>query len=320
MPALTMLDMELLHHYSISTSLTLSGDPVVRNYFHESVPRLGFSNPYVLQSVLALAASHLAHFRPESRQYYYAHAKARHTSATAMATPLFSDISATTAVPMYCFSIMTLFIAFASLRDEDDLHYSSCDVVPSWMSLFRGVRIVLESNNGSIFSSPIAYVFYSTEVNKIWHEKQSELEALMEFQGYLEASTAGDEHTQQLLVGVFQELRRALYFYYGEDLGNEAKVRSLFTWMYRVPGEFVTLLKQKNQEATCVLAFFCVLLHQVEYHWWFQGWGVHLIDRIYTALDEVHRCRIKWPIQQIGWIPKRETPQHAYLHTPPSIQ
>lgn len=317
MTNLTVLDLELLHHYTISTAPTLSSDPVTRNFFAESVPQLGFSHPYVLYCLLALAASHLAHFRPESRQYYYTHAKARHATATSMAAPLLSNISTDKAAPMYCFSIMTLFIAFASLRDEDDIVSEADDVVPTWLALFRGVRTVLQSNNGAIYSSSISFLFLSDRVNQLWQTKQSDLEALVEFQNYIAASTLQDEQTRHLLLGAFEDLRRALYFFYGEEHGNEAKIRSLFTWMYKVPDDFLLLLRNRNSKALCILAFFCVLLHRLEYNWWFQGWGVHLIDRIYTALDEVHRFWIRWPIQQIGWIPKRETSQVLYNSTPP---
>lgn len=316
MTSLTVVDMELLHHYCISTSFTLSSDPVVRNYFLVSVPQLGFTHPYVLSAVLAVAASHLAHFRPESRRYYFALAKARHTTATALATPLLSDIATTNEIPMYCFSIMTLFIAFASLRDEDDLPSDPSCILPSWLALFRGVRTVLESNNGSIYRSPISFLFSSHEVNRIWQSKQLNLEPLIEFQNFINASVSEDEQTRQLLLGVFHEIRRALYFYIGEEYDDESKIRSLFTWMYRLPDEFLTLLRNNNSKALCVLAFFCVLLHRLEYMWWAQGWGTHLIDRIYTVLDEVHRFWIKWPIQQIGWIPKPETSQILQYSTP----
>ena len=313
---LTLEDMELLHHYTISTSLTLSSDLVVRNYFQVSVPPLAFSHVYVLHCILALAASHLAHFRPETRRYYYAYARAQHTTATSMAAPLLSNISETNQIPMYFFSILTLFIAFGSLRDEDDLYDDASGFLPNWLALFRGVRTVLESNNRSIYSSSVSHLFYSSEVNRIWQTKLADIEALIEFQDYLEASTSEDEETRQVLLNTFQELRRALYFFYGEERGNEDRTRSLFTWMYRVPDEFHSLLRSGNYKALCILAFFCVLLHRLEHNWWFHGWGVHLIDRIYTALDEVHRFWIHWPIQQIGWIPKRD-PKHLSYHTTP---
>ena len=159
MASLTMLDLELLHHYCISTSLTLSSDPIMRNHFLEGVPQVG--HPYVLYSLLALAASHLAHFRPESRRYYYEHARARHTAATSMATTLLPDISTSNAIPIYCLSILTMFISFGSLRDEDDLPFHANSIMPSWLALFRGVRTVLEANNGAIYSSSVAFLFRS---------------------------------------------------------------------------------------------------------------------------------------------------------------
>lgn len=318
MAGLTLLDMELLHHYSVSTALTLSPDPAVRNYFQVNVPQLGFSHIYVLQCVLALAASHLAHFRPEARRYYYSHAKARHTAATSVATPLLSNISKTNVIPMYCFSITTLFIAFASLRDEEDLLIDAGDVTPSWLAMFRGVRTVLESDNRAIYKSSVSYLFYSSETNKIWEFKQSDQPALLDFLAHIESLAVEDEQTKELLLNAFQNLRRAFYFFYEVDLGNESRIRALFSWMYKVPDGFLVLLRQRNSTALCILAFFCILLHRLEHNWWFQGWGTHLIERLYEALDEVHRFRITWPVQEIGWIPKREMSHTAYYSTPPT--
>jgi hypothetical protein len=212
---------------------------------------------------------------------------------------------------------MTLFIAFGSLRDEECLPYDADGLMPSWLALFRGVRTVLESNGRAIYSSNISFLFNSTEVNTLWEMKQADIAALIEFQSYIETCTLEGEQARELLLGTFQDLRRALYFFYGEELGNEAKIRSLFMWMYRVPCEFLSLLKKNNARALCILAHFCVILHRLEYNWWFQGWGTHLIERIYNVLDDGHRFWIRWPIQQIGWIPQQETTHIPYHMTPP---
>jgi hypothetical protein len=37
--------------------------------------------------------------------------------------------------------------------------------------------------------------------------------------------------------------------------------------------------------------------------WWMEGWATHLIAKIYHLLDEEHRLWIRWPIEEIGWIP-----------------
>ncbi|CAI6269451.1 unnamed protein product [Periconia digitata] len=298
---LTLLDMELLHHYSISTHRTISSDPIVREWFLVNVPQLGFSHPYVLYSVLALSASHLAHFRPKSRRYYYAEATSRHTLATSLATPLLSNISTANLIPMYAFSTLTMFISFANLNEEYDLFFDANNVIPTWLTLFRGIRTVLESNDRAVLSSSISFLFHDRQdTNTNWESRKPNHDALKEFQDHIASE---DEYIRNHLSDAFDNLRSAFYAFYGEDLSIESKVRSIFTWLYRIPDEYIDLLRRKNQKALCILAFFCVLLHRLEYNWWLKGWGTHLIDRIYTALDEVHRFLIRWPIQEIGWVP-----------------
>ncbi|VUC23998.1 unnamed protein product [Clonostachys rosea] len=118
---------------------------------------------------------------------------------------------------------MTMFIAFGSLRDDDDLSFHANSVMPTWLALFRGVRTVLEANNGAIYSSSVAFLFRSSEVDRLWESKQSDVGTLLEFQSFIDANTSDDDRTRQLLVEAFQDLRRSFYFFYNEDLGNEAK-------------------------------------------------------------------------------------------------
>ncbi|KAK8084281.1 hypothetical protein PG997_005552 [Apiospora hydei] len=306
---LTVLDLELLHHYTTSTGPTLSSDPVTRHYYLVDVPKLGFCHPHVLYSILALAASHLGHFRPESRQYYYAEAAARHTAATSIAAPLLSNISVQDSVPMYCFSSLTLFISFANLKDDDHF-FDASNVIPSWLTLFRGLRTILEANGRAMLSSSIAFLFrpnghINDKGDPQQQQQQPDHEALREFQNHLEICTSEEEPTRQHLLAAFGDLRSAFSSFDAKEPGHEDKTRSIFTWLYKIPDGYIDLLRQKNSDALCILAFFCVLLHKLEYHWWLKGWGVHLIDRIYTAVDDAHHAWMRWPIQEIGWVPPR---------------
>ncbi|GKT52212.1 uncharacterized protein ColSpa_12393 [Colletotrichum spaethianum] len=185
---------------------------------------------------------------------------------------------------MYCFSTLTI-----------------------WLTLFRGVRTILEANGRAILSSSIAFLFRPRpDVNDTWESKELDHDALKEFQNYINTSTLEDEQSRQHLLDTFQDLRRAFSSFYGEELCDEGKIRSIFTWLYKIPDEYIDMLRRRNSNALCILAFFCVLLHRLEYNWWLKGWGVHLIERIYTALDDVHHFWIRWPIQEIGWIPQRK--------------
>jgi len=109
----TILDLELLHHYT-STAPTLSSDPIVRSWFQTEVPQLAFTHTFLLSSVLGLAAPHVAHFRPKSRHHYATETAARNTLATSTASSLLSNITTSNAVPLSYFSTQTLFISLAS--------------------------------------------------------------------------------------------------------------------------------------------------------------------------------------------------------------
>ncbi|KAK8123113.1 hypothetical protein PG984_011783 [Apiospora sp. TS-2023a] len=231
----TVLDLELLHHYTTSTGPTLSSDPVTRHYYLVDVPKLGFSHPHVLYSILALAASHLGHFRPESRQYYYAEATARHTAATSIAAPLLSNISVENSVPMYCFSSLTMFISFANLKDDDPF-FDASNVIPGWLTLFRGMRTILEANGRAMLSSSIAFLFRNRSKGPV-----------------------NDMGTRQHLLSAFGDLRTAFTTFYAKEQqlgGNEDKTRSIFTWLYKIPDGYIDLLRHKDSDALCILAFF----------------------------------------------------------------
>jgi hypothetical protein len=34
-----------------------------------------------------------------------------------------------------------------------------------------------------------------------------------------------------------------------------------------------------------------------------EGWSIHLISGIYDSLDEEHRLWLRWPMEEIGWVP-----------------
>jgi hypothetical protein len=83
---LQMNDLELLHHYTTSTYLTLTQDsPEHEHVWQIVVPQLAVKHPFLMHGILASSALHLAHVLPERQQEYTVLA-ANHES---MALPAF---------------------------------------------------------------------------------------------------------------------------------------------------------------------------------------------------------------------------------------
>lgn len=77
----------------------------------------------------------------------------------------------------------------------------------------------------------------------------------------------------------------------------------IFIWLFRVQDDYLELLKRHSQEALVIFAYFCVILKRLDHHWWIEGWSTHLMEKIWGILDEEHRLWVRWPIEEIGWIP-----------------
>ncbi|KAI0902046.1 hypothetical protein F4806DRAFT_445498 [Annulohypoxylon nitens] len=300
-----ILDLELLHHFTTSTCFTFSTEPMVRNYWRVNVPRMGFSYQYVLKGVLSLAALHLAKFKPQRRDILTERAMIHQNASSSMALPVLNDIHSENSVPILFFSMLTMFNAFASPKESSDLLVASNGAMPQWLHLFRGMRSVV-ALNGEVMSSilSLGFIFDSgRQMGQVWrsmippeHEGLKELETTIRM--YVK-----DAQKLEVLAHSIDELKRAFAFTHSTNVADDQRVRGVFMWLFGIRDEFTQLIKEHDNEALSVLSFFCVLLKRLDYIWWIEGWGIHLIERICSVLDEGYRLWIQWPIEEIGWVP-----------------
>lgn len=300
----TIDDLELLHHYTTSACLTITQEPLARNFWRVNIPQIAFTTPYILGGILSLSALHLARFRPERKEFYIAQAFHHHNSALTLASPLILNITRENAVQLFLFSTITNFFAFAKPRDKSDLLVSNDDSVPDWLYMFRGVRALMDAESDWIHSSSIAVMFESgVKMHEFWLSATFENEAFRELEANMQASTGHDLATLQVLLEAVRDLKRSFALLWDKSQSDENKSRGIFVWLYKISNAYIDLVTKDNNEALCVLAFFCVLLRRLEFMWWIEGWGLHLIERIYSRLNNTYRLWIRWPIEETGWAP-----------------
>ena len=63
-------DPELMHHYCIYTSKTMSDRPSIRDVWQIEVPKIAYSYEFLMHGILSLSALHLAYTRPERYSHY----------------------------------------------------------------------------------------------------------------------------------------------------------------------------------------------------------------------------------------------------------
>ncbi|KAI1395078.1 hypothetical protein F4819DRAFT_479559 [Hypoxylon fuscum] len=300
-----ILDLELLHHFTTSTCFTFSAEPMVRNFWRVNVPRIGFSYHYVLKGILSLAALHLARYKPERREMLTEQAMVHHNAASSLALPALNNLNSDDSVPMFFFSMLTAYISLGSPKESDNLLVIANGAMPEWLFLFRGMRSVIDLNSETIHSFLSMGVIFNSgkQMSDIWEgDPPVEHEGLKELETTIKSYVKDPQRLDILLHGI-DSLRRSFGFFYGNNYTNDQRLRGAIMWLFKLRDEFVNLLKERDSEAMCILAFFCVLLQRLDNNWWIEGWGVHLVGRIYSVLDDRYRLWIRWPIEEIGWVP-----------------
>ncbi|KAI1812870.1 hypothetical protein GGS20DRAFT_599656 [Poronia punctata] len=296
-------DMELFHHYIISTSLTLASEPVARNFWRVNVPQSGFSNHYVLKAILAISALHLARLRPQQKESYVEQALVHHSAAYAMAVPLITQASGDHFAPVFHFSMLTTIITFAKPRSAEDLLVISHGILPDWLVITRGLRTLVESGGETAVSSAsLDALFYEgMQLQMLWEQQTQDHEALITLESNIRARTPA--HKLPALEEGLLSLRRSYNVCFMNNMTGERQVRATLIWMVKLTDEFADLIKVHDSEALCILAYYCVLLKRLEHLWWVEGWAFHLIEQIYKTLDAKYRLWIQWPLEEIGWAP-----------------
>lgn len=309
----TLNDLELLHHYTTSACLTFSADPMVRNFWRVNVPQIGFTTPYVLKGLLSLSALHLAKFRPERKDFYLAAALSQHTAAVSLASHLILRITAETCVELFLFSTMVNYFAFGKPREPDTFLLTRHGALPEWLTLFRGVRAVMETEIDVIRRSPVAALFETGfAVHEYWISHTFENETLRALEANIRDTLKDEPKKLDTMMLAMDDLKRSYAIFYGgpesKPQTDDDKVRGIFIWLFKTSDEFIALVGQGHSEALCILAYFCVLMRRLDFLWWMEGWGLHLIECIYSRLNDSYRCWIRWPIEETGWVPNYKSP------------
>lgn len=207
------------------------------------------------------------------------------------------------------------------------------------MFLLKGTRQFSELLKEDIFGGPLGPIFrHGWRRARILQPDDEdrrlvpsqEIEVLHSLWRLVEGSVENDDERRKYRISI-----RALYPHYrmfladlggvgtegdgekspssnmtGADIEMEMGMRrgmveltDAFMWVYRVSDNLLPYLRVPTQEAVAIFAYFLVLLNRVPDQWWVRGWAEHLISKVYGLLDAEHRLWIRWPIEQLGWLP-----------------
>jgi hypothetical protein len=260
---ITLSDLELTHHYSTVTCLTLGRTPEAGRVWQHYAPRLGLSHIFLLRGLLSFAALHLSHLKPLDRAYYRKQALVHHDQAlqefhTVLATIIETNIDAA-----FLFASLLVTYTFGS-KDLDTPETSSEDALDG-----IGNSLFLVRCTGAILV-PFRESLYTGELRALLKERQgyeylSDGITLPEFSALATACTnagsGSDTVAAAAYVSAIEQLQ-AVFAKVQATASSEGRpdIGLVMIWLVNVPEQYVTLLKMRKPEALIILAYFATIL------------------------------------------------------------
>ncbi|OQE19455.1 hypothetical protein PENSTE_c015G09514 [Penicillium steckii] len=306
-PGIAISDMALLHHYSTSTCYTISRHPVLQSVWQITIPQYGFTpqSQFVFRGILALAALHMSHIRPDMHEKYVATAEYHHNMALKMVSAAIPQINEESGPALYVFSTITCIITCAMRRNSDEFWVSN-DAFFEWLGIVRGTKAIISSVVETLRSGPLAPMFTLGRRKRIARETRStENQPFMTNLRRLITESVNNQHELECYLEALDDMAKSFAAVYDTQSVETADV---FIWLYQISEEYLDLLRQRTPEALVIFGYFCVITKELEWTWWMQGFSVHLMRAIYYHLDQEHRYWLQWPMQQLGWVPWQSVP------------
>ncbi|KAH6678029.1 hypothetical protein B0J14DRAFT_635204 [Halenospora varia] len=285
--------LRLLHHYAISSCISISDSEGVLPMWRDVIPAMAFEkgNEYLLSILLAVTALHLALLQPNEE-----HTKAavhHYTLALEQVQPHLTEISKANISPLFTFACLIPLYSFGI----HETSLSTAPILPQTTELFtliQGITAIVVTGYQWLNSGPLSF-YTLPEVTDPSAPLPPALEASLALLSQRKPSTppaSVEEYSKALAL-----LRHTFLLH--QDSPN-MKVAILPLPILVATG-FVEKLKDSEPLALSILAHYAVILYRLRHHIWLRGWGKEIIDAVAELLggsEEWRECMV-WPQEQI---------------------
>lgn len=311
--------MELLHHYTVSTSLTFSTRSDVLEVYRLAAPEIAFSDPPLMHGLLAISGLHRAHCCSdiEKRRRYSTISAAHQNIALCAFRERLTNLTRETCPGVFLFSAWLALYVLGSMHRLQSADPNAASVIdfedPSeWMRLMRGVPSILRQSAvwDWIRESPLRPIlepgFVTEEPLSPDMERRFATLRRVLVDEPLPISTPDAPQMDDEERSVYAECLSMLQMYTAFILrpstpeGPLDLVGTTMIWPNVVPDRWVEYLGQHRPGALVMLAQFAVLVNNLRGFWWAKGWGQGLIVTAWKLLPPEWKSLVEDPAERVG--------------------
>ncbi|CZR53518.1 uncharacterized protein PAC_03397 [Phialocephala subalpina] len=307
---LQLVDLELLHHFSTVTYLSLGRSDEGRHIWQTYAVKVALSHLFLLRGLLSLSALHLSSLKPEQERMYLDRASEHHDKALEEFHAILDNVNDSNVEAAFLFSSLLVPNALVLSRIDGlgSGNTVSSSSIFDWLFLVRGVKVVLEPFRESIWNGILGNLVQVKGIEQVSTGAIPQLQRLREdFSQVTERRTkeAALAYTEAIceLEAVMLHLRSSPA---GKDLPD---VGIIMGWIVKVSQGFSECLRERTPEALIILAHYATTLRyrngelpsikRLEiirhYLWWLHGRDVQLVSAIEEQLPVEWRGWLDWP-------------------------
>lgn len=260
---------------------------------------LALNDPFLMRSILALSALHLARLHSDRSDHYHILAAHHQDVALPAQRYLINDIEQnmdgdnSQAVIIFATLIMAHSLAAprkSSMCDNNEPY--SIEEVTEWFFLLRGLRKILRVARMEIAKGPMAYQLRSVPepIDLRWNPHDDKL-------ADLENTISGeDSKDAAVYISALRSLRESYAMVYspGQEIGNKVAIS---IWIDQVPQRFLVVLREARPQALILLAHLAVPLKWTPGCWYTEGAGERILRTVKDLLGDEWMDAIAWPCE-----------------------
>ncbi|KAK0638163.1 Sterol uptake control protein 2 [Lasiodiplodia hormozganensis] len=327
--------MRLLHQFTSSTAFTVADGTEVQQTWKGSVIELAFDHGFLLHSILAFSALHMAHLHPQDKAIYGNVAARHQDKALSDVHSEIANITAHNCEALLAFSLLTVCYIPASKEASSDAPGAEICALFEWLNLIRGVVSVVDRGRRWIQTGPLAIwlKFFSPDLTgftpliKTSLEDDHKLRCLEElwdlisFDEMAECTHSDAQIEAALCKEALAQLRGAFSlaevasFAGGKGSGatpNDEQYSSVVAasliWLYKISDGFLRMILARRPSALILLLHNFILVKRLggEKCWWAPLLAIQVVDAVTPLIPSKYNAFLLWPVEEIrGHGPRR---------------
>ena len=283
-----LTDLELMHHHSTCTYLTLPRANELQHIWQIEMPKLALRHVYLLHQVLSVSAYHLAHLNPDRPEFPVCASQHQNEAIKGLRSAI-GSISQDNCVEIFLASSLLSIGAFAGFSTQGPGQQPGLDDLLDVFVLIRGMSDILNKYQATLNQSRLGGLFVRGGPCESMPVLTAIIDQLRQITIPESFEPAVSSLCHESIVTAITWIENSI-----QTTANPES-RVALTFCLSVSAEFLDLMKQRNPIALCVLAHYCVVLNQVGRSTWYMGkWGRLVVLDIWDEVDSQWRSLLKW--------------------------